>query len=100
MPFVKGKSGNPGGRKKKPITEMLEMIGMEELEDGMTRNEHLARVMWGKAAEGDVLAQKYITDRMEGTPHQSITADIVDRRPIMISGIAKLIDDETDSTNS
>ena len=74
MPFVKGKSGNPGGQwrpgqsgnpngrpKTKPYKEALEKVAA-----AMGGYEELAKAQWAKALTGDVAAQKEIADRIDG----------------------------------
>ena len=65
--FLPGKSGNPGGRKRKPITEAYEKL--------LTPAEAvaLARAMITRAKKGDVRAAVEVTDRVEGklTPEES-----------------------------
>jgi len=75
MPFQKGVSGNPGGRKKKAITIYLEKI-IEETEpkSGKEFAEIIARRLVIDAANGNQEAQKILLDRLEGKPHQ--TTDI------------------------
>jgi hypothetical protein len=73
MTFVKGQSGNPGGRKKKYITELLEQIGKEiEPKSGKPFEELIARRLWVEAANGKHEAIKEILDRIEGKAQQSI----------------------------
>ena len=77
MPWVKGQSGNPHGRPKKgkTITEIIEKYGRKRIETDkgrMLRLDALALKMWDLALEGDIAAQKYICDRLEGRPKQSV----------------------------
>jgi len=76
MPFKPGQSGNPGGRKKALITIELEKIAKQVLPDGTTEAQALAQVMWNAAKTGEPIAYKYVTDRLEGTPVQSVIADV------------------------
>lgn len=76
-----GQSGNPAGRPKKQhaLTEVLRKIADEPFtEDGLTRREALARLLWSKAlVDGDMPAIKYLYDRVDGLPiaKQEITGD-------------------------
>ena len=67
--WVKGQSGNPKGRPKKThaMTEILERTGDVEV-DGKTRKEIIADKVWELAEAGDMVAIKYIYDRIEGAP--------------------------------
>jgi hypothetical protein len=74
MAFQKGKSGNPGGRPKRGVslTEILDNLGAEKIgtgEDAMERKQALAKMLWSKAIDDhDIVAAKYIFDRIDGTP--------------------------------
>jgi hypothetical protein len=74
--FVKGESGNPGGRPKKQfsITAMLRERGEEivNLETGETRAQRLARIMWEQAEGGDRQMAQYIVDRQDGKPKERV----------------------------
>jgi len=104
--WKKGQSGNPTGRPKKEfsITSILREKLEEKLPDGRTKAQALVdrfiEIGLGTEDNHALVAIKHIVDRLEGTPMQSITADINEKRPIMISAVANIIDDETDSTNS
>lgn len=67
--WTEGQSGNPAGRPKKgnALTDILRTVGAEN-EDGKTRNEKLAAILWAKALDGDMAAIKYIYDRIDGQP--------------------------------
>ena len=70
-----GQSGNPEGRKRrKPITEMYTKLLIQNPE----KLEAFCMNMIEKAAEGDVMAIKEITDRVEGKALQSV--DVTDNR--------------------
>ena len=60
-----GQSGNPNGRPKKEncLTDILrEKVSAEEL----------AERLIAKANEGDMVAMKYIYDRIDGKPKESV----------------------------
>lgn len=59
--FMPGKSGNPGGRKKKPITEIYEEIAEE---DRPRIKKHVREVLF--KSERDVSMLKEMADRIEG----------------------------------
>lgn len=67
--FVPGNNANPGGRPRKgnALTEILRTVGADA-EDGKTKNEKLAAILWAKALDGDMAAIKYIYDRIDGQP--------------------------------
>src|SRR5277367_831709 len=69
-PFPKGVSGNPGGRKKKPITEMMELI----LEDKANRAEIKEVIMdvIRSRRMASVLMLKEVTERLEGKVTQEL----------------------------
>lgn len=72
--WKKGQSGNPNGRPKKgqALTEILAELGNLEGAEGKTRAELLAEALWQKALEGDLVAIKYIYDRIDGTPKTTV----------------------------
>jgi hypothetical protein len=83
MSFVPGKSGNPNGRPKKKmaLTNVLEkLLEIKDIEhetaDGETilirRKEAIAKKIIELAVTGDVVAIKYIFDRVDGPPKQSM----------------------------
>ncbi len=62
-PFEKGVSGNPGGRPKKDraLTAALERVVSKTV---------LAEKVWEAALAGDTAMQRYIYDRIDGSPVQ------------------------------
>lgn len=85
MPFTKGQSGNPGGRPKKgkTLTEALEKALKKKGEDGRKNTEALAATLLDLAIkEKNITAIKYVMDRVDGRPTESIelTDGAVDAR--------------------
>ena len=81
--FVKGKSGNPGGRPK-GVTSMkvwMEKVGVEpsSKDPDMSKDEYIARNIYKKGEDGDKWAQQFITERKDGKPNQTI--DITEHEP-------------------
>lgn len=76
MAWRKGQSGNPNGRppKEKALTTLLEQCGNVE-EDGKTRKQRLAEELWALALNGDLPAIKYIYDRLDGKPRETMDVD-------------------------
>ena len=75
MPFKKGEVTNPKGRPKvgKTLTEVLRRYGNESPDGSdMARKELLARELWEIALAGDITAIKYIYDRVDGKPTESV----------------------------
>lgn len=71
--WVKGQSGNPNGRPKKgkSMTELLEAYG--KTKDGeLTKRQKLIQKLYELAFDGNIYAIKYIMDRIDGKPHESI----------------------------
>ena len=85
MPFSKGQSGNPNGRphKGKTLTEALEKHLKKKDEKGITNRDALAATLIDLAIKDrNVAAIKYLYDRCDGKPSESIelTGGAVDAR--------------------
>jgi hypothetical protein len=75
MPFEKGKSANPGGRRKeKKARDALVMALLDAGED-MPRLRRVWAALLDKAETGDVAAAKEIFDRLDGKVPQAIIGD-------------------------
>lgn len=80
MTFIKGKSGNPGGRPKRDWT--WASLYEEEVNKKLTgtdgssidAKEAVARRVIKMAIEGDIQAIKELTNRMDGMPPQDLTS--------------------------
>jgi hypothetical protein len=74
MPFQKGQSGNPQGRPKKAksLTNILEKALSKKREDGRTNKAALVDTLLSLALAGDVTALKYVYDRIDGKPVESV----------------------------
>lgn len=80
MPFVKGKSGNPGGRHKdKPFADALRME-IAAAGDDNKRLRKIAAALLNKAETGDIQAIAQIADRLDGKPAQESTVTFDDKR--------------------
>ena len=77
--FKPGQSGNPTGRPKKEycLTDILKDQGNNEdveIEEGVmiSRKQAIAQKLWSMAMSGDAMMLRYIYDRIDGSPRQSI----------------------------
>lgn len=71
MTFVKGQSGNPKGRPRKPFADEVRQVLAKQAGPGQgTNRRKLAEAMLAKALEGDVAAAKFLIERADG-PLQS-----------------------------
>ena len=78
-PWPKGVSGNPGGRpKKKPITDELERLLLDEAPDagGRMWATVIAEALLYQARRGDVRAITELANRVEGKPLQPVEFDV------------------------
>jgi hypothetical protein len=76
MPYAKGQSGNPHGRPKKGkgLTDLLEKTLAKKRLDGKTGKAALADALIALAIdEKDIAAIKYVYDRVDGRPRESVT---------------------------
>lgn len=94
MVFIKGKSGNPGGRPKKDWSwsGLLSQVAEEvEEKSGKTFKELVVRRLYMEAVNGNMGAIKEITSRMDGLP-QRIDGDLLaTRQELTIVNIDKII---------
>jgi len=79
MPFEPGKSGNPNGRPKKSeaMTDILrgELDTLDLTDDEgneLPAKQAIARKLISLAMGGDIPAMKYVYDRIDGRPKESI----------------------------
>jgi len=81
--FKKGEVNNPNGRPKKEycLTDILKEQG--ETEDVQTSNGQkisrknaLGQKLWAMAMGGDITAMRYVYDRIDGKPNQTIDTTI------------------------
>ncbi len=93
--FKPGVSGNPHGRPKKEycLTDILKEQGniedeLDELGNVISRKEAIGRKLWAIAMAGDPVLLKYLFDRIDGKPLQTIEAN-VKRDDIDLSNLTK-----------
>ena len=70
MPFVKGKSGNPGGKPEQKIFTDALRLAINRASGDRKRLDNVASALISKAEAGDVQAIIAIADRLEGKPLQ------------------------------
>ena len=96
MPFKQGQSGNPKGRPKKgeTLTDLLrEKIDIPKTaKSKLTRKEKIIETLITMAEAGDVPAIKYVFDRMDGKPVETIKAK-VDGAIVNMEKINKKLED-------
>lgn len=88
MAFQKGQSGNPSGRpKSKPITEAIELALKRFYEgdpQGRTMLQKAVDEQTLRAADGDLQAFQWLTDRLEGRAKQQTEVTGADDGPVQI----------------
>lgn len=68
-----GQSGNPKGRPSlAPFTEAIKKCLREDVSDGETGFDAIARAMLNESLKGNVKAALYLTERLEGRAIQSV----------------------------
>jgi hypothetical protein len=77
MPFSAGQSGNPKGRprKNKSLTEALEKELRKRRQTGKTGKAELAKTLVDLAMGGDIAALKYVYDRIDGKPRETVVLE-------------------------
>jgi hypothetical protein len=83
MPFTPGQSGNPRGRprKNKTLTDLLSKYRNAKIEEGkykgMKAQDALIKEIWRCAIfDRDMVAAKYIFDRLDGKPVETLRTEI------------------------
>lgn len=87
--FVKGSSGNPGGRPAKNLSELLKNKVNETTEAGnvLTNAEMIINKAIDLAINGDIQAIKWIFERIDGRPIPMRIDLIQEHKPIRILDI-------------
>ncbi len=75
MAFVKGQSGNPGGKTKRPWRDAIERAVARAVTGKVdyAKLDELADQLIAVASAGDIQALKEIGDRLDGKPAQALT---------------------------
>jgi len=87
--FQKGQSGNPKGRPKKgsAFSDILNYKLDQKTADGKLRREIVSEKIIELAEAGDVAAIRYLMDRTDGKPTETVnanlTGNVVDMDAIM-----------------
>ena len=83
MPLPKGRTNNPKGRPRKnnTLTELLAKYGASKIESGefagMKARDAIVKMMWQRALyKEDLAAARYIFDRVDGKPVETLRAQI------------------------
>ena len=90
--FKPGSSGNPGGRRNKPMSKAIREI-LGEL-DPKTKDEislAIARAIIARALKGDVRAAEFLADRAEGKVPDKMMLEAGTRLPISDADLAALL---------
>lgn len=82
--FQPGQSGNPSGRPKALLTDVLREALEARDEEGRSKRELIAEKLLALAMDGDVAAIRYIYDRCDGTPVQTVTHQGDPDKPIQV----------------
>ena len=73
-PFKPGKSGNPGGRPKSKLNQLLaKHLGLKANDSGEKWEMLLVKRVIALAVTGDKWALEFIWDRLEGKPAHHLT---------------------------
>ena len=72
MPFKKGQSGNPGGRRKEKLFADAMRMEIKEAGDDNYKLRQIARKLLDMAEKGDMAAIKEVADRIDGKVPQAV----------------------------
>ncbi len=93
MPFVKGQSGNPGGRsREKPWRDAINRAVKRHAEGDLQALDRAADKLVLSAIAGDMDAMKEIGDRLDGKPAQAIIGGDENDPPVNIVNRVELVD--------
>jgi hypothetical protein len=87
-PYPKGKSGNPKGRPKTPITDWYRKLAKRKFptdKEGRKYAQLVAEAQFRQAIKGKTDAAKEITDRIEGKVVQATHISGPDGEPITVN---------------
>lgn len=92
MAFVKGQSGNPGGKTAKPWADALRMA-LKQFESPTVQQgtalRAIAEKCIAKAIEGDKDSITELANRLDGKPHQSVDVDATVAGQIIVQMASK-----------
>ena len=76
--FIKGQSGNPNGRPKigQSMTDLLRKELNKQGADKVPLKKKIVETLINRAIDGDSLCLKYIFDRLDGKPNETIAANV------------------------
>ena len=93
MAFQKGKSGNPGGRRREKLfLDALTIAVKTEVEPNKTKLRAIAEKLADEAVAGESWAIQQVADRLDGKPSQTLDANITDDRDLSDLSGAELIE--------
>jgi len=97
--WVAGKSGNPNGIPKKDTahTDILKTLldkPSSDNPDAPKIKEAVMQKLVNLALEGDMVALKYLTDRIDGTPTQVIEQDLNAEIGVINVGLPKFLKED------
>jgi hypothetical protein len=85
QPYQKGRSGNPGGRPRRVITEAYQERLNEIAERDPQKRTYaqlVAEAQIKQALKGNTMAAKEIADRTEGKAHQALDVEVALDTPL------------------
>jgi hypothetical protein len=92
MTFVKGQSGNPGGRPKGHRTFAATLRAqLDRARAGLTTRERIAAAAIDKALAGDLDAIRFIVDRTDGRAPERLEVDATVAPPVTDATIAAVL---------
>lgn len=91
MKFVKGQSGNPGGRPKAVPFAVVLARGLDEVKAGKTTRERIAETVLELAVKGNLEAVKWIVDRVDGRAPERLEAEVTVAQPVPDATIAAVL---------
>ena len=83
MPFAKGRSGNPGGKRQEKLFATALRMELKSVGDDQKRLRAIARKLLDEAEGGNLSAIREVADRLDGKPCQALEHGGAEGEPLV-----------------